>query len=171
MKRIPYGTIGICGALVLACLATVIKGQEQRSVGPFSVSPIGYVRVTNDKPSIVLETRYEPGLLGLEAGSHIYVYWWFDRNDTLELRGTLQIHPNPPGNMAHPLTGVFACRSPYRPNLIGMTLCKVLAVRQNVIEIDAIDAFADTPVLDIKPYSAGLDTPRSEGTTSGPEKD
>jgi tRNA (Thr-GGU) A37 N-methylase len=49
------------------------------------------------------------------------------------------------------LRGVFATRSPFRPNLIAITEVRVLAVRDNIIEIDAIDAFADTPVLDLKP--------------------
>jgi tRNA (adenine37-N6)-methyltransferase len=162
----------VAGALILVSLVTTVPAmaQEQpKAAGPFTVSPIGFVKMTGDRPSIVLEKRYQPGLLGLRDGSYIYVYWWFDRNDTPDLRATLQIHPNPPGNMAHPLTGVFACRSPYRPNLIGMTLAKVLSVKENVIELDAIDAFADTPVLDIKPYSAGIDSPQEKVTGSGPQ--
>lgn len=51
----------------------------------------------------------------------------------------------------NPLRGVFATRSPYRPNLIALTEVDVIAVRDNLIEIDGIDAFADTPVLDLKP--------------------
>jgi len=50
------------------------------------------------------------------------------------------------------LTGVFATHSPLRPNLIGMTLCRVLAVSPPVIVVDRIDAFDGTPVLDIKCY-------------------
>jgi tRNA (Thr-GGU) A37 N-methylase len=61
----------------------------------------------------------------------------------------LQVHPR--GNPANPLRGVFATRAPLRPNPIALSRCRVLGVRGNVIEIDGIDAFADTPVLDIKP--------------------
>jgi tRNA (Thr-GGU) A37 N-methylase len=61
----------------------------------------------------------------------------------------LQVHPR--GNPDNPLRGVFATRSPFRPNLIALSQVKLLAVRDNLIEIDAIDAFADTPVLDLKP--------------------
>jgi tRNA (Thr-GGU) A37 N-methylase len=46
---------------------------------------------------------------------------------------------------------VFATRAPVRPNLIALSRCRVLAVKDNIIEIDAIDACADTPVLDLKP--------------------
>jgi tRNA-Thr(GGU) m(6)t(6)A37 methyltransferase TsaA len=123
----------------------------------FTVYPIGCVRKAKGKTEIVLDKQYQPGLLGLDGFSHIYVYWWFDRNDTPENRATLQIHPSPPGNMAHPLTGVFATRSPFRPNLIGMTLCKIVSVKDTVIEVDGIDAFADTPVLDIKPHVPRFD--------------
>ncbi len=131
---------------------------EQAAKGRFSMDPIGTIKKANGKTEIVLEKKYEPGLSGLDGFSHIYVYWWFDRNDTPELRATLQIHPSPPGNKAHPLTGVFATRSPFRPNLIGMTLCKVVSVKGNVVRIEGIDAFGDTPVLDIKPHVPRFDT-------------
>ena len=130
---------------------------EKPASQQFTVYPIGCVRKAKGKTEIVLDKQYQPGLLGLDGFSHIYVYWWFDRNDTPEKRAILQIHPSPPGNMAHPLTGVFATRSPFRPNLIGMTLCKIVSVKDNVIEIDGIDAFADTPVLDIKPHVPRFD--------------
>jgi len=128
---------------------------EQRRARQFTVSPIGRVGKAKGKTQIVLDKRYQRGLLGLDGFSHIYVYWWFDRNDTPEKRAILQVHPR--GSRANPLTGVFATRSPCRPNLIGMTLCKVISVKENVVEIDRIDAFAGTPVLDIKPY-----VPRSD---------
>ncbi len=131
--------------------------MKQQATKQFTVSPIGWVRKADRRTTIVLDRKYQPGLLGLEGFSHVYVYWWFDRNDTPEKRATLQIHPSPPGNMAHPLTGVFATRSPFRPNLLGMTLCKIVSVKDNVVEVDRIDAFADTPVLDLKPHVARFD--------------
>ena len=137
---------------------TAAADAEQPTMKRFTVCPVGWVRKAKGKTEIVLAEQYQPGLLGLDGFSHIYVYWWFDRNDTPEKRAILQIHPSPPGNMAHPLTGVFATRSPYRPNLIGMTLCKIVSVKDNIIEIDGIDAFADTPVLDIKPHVPRFDS-------------
>jgi tRNA (Thr-GGU) A37 N-methylase len=59
------------------------------------------------------------------------------------------VHPR--GDPQRPLRGVFATRSPLRPNLIALSEVRVIAVRDNVVEIDRIDAFADTPVLDLKP--------------------
>ncbi len=88
--------------------------------------------------------------MGVENLKSLWVLWWFDRNDSPDQRAILQV--NPRGDPDRPLRGVFATRSPYRPNLIALSEVDVIAVRDNIIEIDAIDAFADTPVLDLKPY-------------------
>ena len=114
----------------------------------FTVSPIGYVRKTDGQTTIVVDKKYQPALLGVEKLGYIWVLWWFDRNDTPQRRSILQVHPR--GDLNYPLTGVFATRSPVRPNLIALTRCKILSVKENVIEIESIDAFADTPVLDLK---------------------
>ena len=120
------------------------------------MQPIGHVRKTEDRTQIVVDEKYQPGLLGLEGFSHIHVFWWFDRNDTPEKRRVLQVHPM--GNSENPLTGVFATRSPLRPNLIALSLCRLTSVRDNVIEVEQIDAFDGTPVLDIKPFIPGHDS-------------
>jgi len=122
----------------------------------FTLRPIGVVEKTQDRTLIVLDKRYEAGLLGLQGFSHIHVLWWFDKNDTPAKRSILQVHPR--GDAKNPLTGVFATRSPMRPNLIGLTLCKIVSVKDNVVEVESIDAFAGTPVLDIKPYLPGQDS-------------
>jgi tRNA-Thr(GGU) m(6)t(6)A37 methyltransferase TsaA len=124
---------------------------ERKGVGgkeTFMVSPIGFVRKEDGHASIVLEKRYEPGLMGLENFSHVTVVYWFHLNDTPEKRAILQVHPQ--GNEANPMRGVFATHSPVRPNLIAISRCKLLSVRDNIIEIDGIDAFDGTPVLDLK---------------------
>jgi tRNA-Thr(GGU) m(6)t(6)A37 methyltransferase TsaA len=115
----------------------------------YEVHPIGWVRKADGKTIIEVEPRYEPALLGVDELDSIWVLYWFDRNDTPAQRAILQVHPR--GNPKNPLRGVFATRAPMRPNLIALSRCRVLAVRGNLIEIDGIDAFDDTPVLDIKP--------------------
>ena len=82
--------------------------------------------------------------------SHINVFFWFHENDTVEGRQVLKV--NPRKDTANPLTGIFATHSPLRPNLIGMTLCRVESVDPPMIIIDEIDAVDGTPVLDIKCY-------------------
>ena len=121
---------------------------QQKEVKQFTVYPIGFVRKTEGRTTIVLDKEYQPGLLRFEKLSEVWVLWWFDRNDTPEKRAVLQVHPG--GNPDNPLTGVFATHSPVRPNLIAMTRCKIVSVKDNVIEIESIDAFPDTPVLDLK---------------------
>jgi tRNA-Thr(GGU) m(6)t(6)A37 methyltransferase TsaA len=104
--------------------------------------------------------RYAPALLGLDGFSHVHVRWWFDKNDSPEKRGILQVHPR--GDSANPLTGVFATRAPVRPNLIATTLCRIVRIRDNVIDVEDIDAFDGTPILDLKPY-----IPRSDCAEDG----
>lgn len=114
-----------------------------------TLKPIGSVQTTGENSRLVLDKAFEPGLLGLKNFSHVWVFWWFDRNDAPEERATLQVHPR--GDKNNPLTGVFATRSPARPNLIALSLCRILSIKDNIVEIDTIDAYAGTPVLDLKP--------------------
>jgi tRNA-Thr(GGU) m(6)t(6)A37 methyltransferase TsaA len=149
-------SIALAGAIVTASFCAAADDSQTTAATEFKMQPIGHVQKTEDKTLIVLEKEYEPGLLGLDGFSHAYVFWWFDRNDTPEKRATLQVHPM--GNRENPLTGVFATRCPRRPNLVAMTLCKIVSVKENVVEVEKIDAFDDTPVIDIKPYLPGYDT-------------
>jgi tRNA-Thr(GGU) m(6)t(6)A37 methyltransferase TsaA len=102
-----------------------------------------------------ISDRYVDALKGLEGFSHAFVLYWLDRNDTPKKRSILQVHPR--GNTDNPLTGVFACRAPVRPNLIALTLCKILSVEGAAVRIEKIDAFDGSPILDIKPYIARID--------------
>ena len=135
----------------------VTAEEDAQQVTPmeFKVRPIGHVQEMGERIVIILDKKYQEGLLGLEHWSHIQVIWWFDKNDTPEKRAILQVHPR--GDAKNPLTGVFATRSPFRPNLIALSLCKIVSVNENVIEVEKIDAFEGTPVLDIKPYAPGQD--------------
>jgi tRNA (Thr-GGU) A37 N-methylase len=86
--------------------------------------------------------------MGVKKLDESWVLWWFDRNDNPRMRSTLRVHLR--GNPANPLTGMFATRSPMRPNLIGVSRCRILSIKDNVLEIQDIDALPDTPVLDLK---------------------
>ena len=131
-------------------LSSAVAGPREPALSPvYEVRPIGWVRKADGRTNIVLDDRYRSGLLGVDALEAIWVLYWFDRNDTPEQRAILQVHPR--GDPANPLRGVFATRAPVRPNLIALSRCRVLSVQGAVIEIDDIDAMADSPVLDIKP--------------------
>lgn len=155
----------VLGVFVLAVWSAPPAGADKEQVVPkkFTVYPIGQIKKQDKRTTIILDKKYQPGLLGLDGFSHVYVLYWFDRNDTPKNRSVLQVHPR--GNKKNPLSGVFATRAPVRPNLIALSLCKVISVRENVIEIDKIDAFPDTPVLDLKPFVPSIDT----ATASLPE--
>lgn len=127
-----------------------LLAESAQGVAPvFSMSPVGWVRKADGKTFIEIDKRFQPALMGVEELKSIWVLYWFDRNDTPEKRAVLQVHPR--GNPDNPLRGVFATRSPLRPNLIALSEVRIVSVKGNVIEIDGIDAFADTPVLDLKP--------------------
>jgi len=130
------------------CNMPSTAGNEQTAQTQFIVHPIGKVVKDNDKTMIVLDEKYQPGLSGLEKHSHVTVVYWFDRNDTPEKRAILQVHPR--GNKQLPLTGVFATHSPFRPNLIAISKCNIISIHENVVEIEEIDAFDGSPVLDLK---------------------
>ena len=114
----------------------------------YTLHPIGLIQKRDDTAWIEIFAEYREAMLGLEGFSHIHVFFWFHENDTAELRRTLQVHPRK--DPSNPLTGVFATHSPKRPNLIGLTRCRILGIEGNRITIDAIDARDGSPVVDIK---------------------
>jgi tRNA-Thr(GGU) m(6)t(6)A37 methyltransferase TsaA len=119
----------------------------------FYLNPVGIVRKSDESVWIEIWDEFADGLLGLDGFSHIFVLFWFHQNDTPQKRQTLQVHPRK--DPSNPLTGVFATHSPQRPNLIGLTMCRILSIGNNKIEIEDIDAFDGSPVIDIKCYIPG----------------
>jgi tRNA (adenine37-N6)-methyltransferase len=114
----------------------------------YTICPVGVVRKQDDTAWIEIFDEYRDAMLGLEGFSHIHVLFWFHENDTAELRRTLQVHPRK--DPSNPLTGVFATHSPMRPNLIGLTRCRIMGIEESRILIDAIDTRDGSPVIDIK---------------------
>lgn len=122
----------------------------------FQIFPVGMIKKRDKSVTIEIYHEYEDALLGLSQYSHILVFSWFHKSNTSEKRSTLRVHPR--GNRANPLTGVFATRSPVRPNPISVYTCRILSIDGNVIHIEKIDALDGTPVIDIKPYVPRLDS-------------
>ena len=123
------------------------------------LKPIGYVRsAVNDRKkmttfgvsaSIEILPEYEDALLHVEKHTHIWVMAWIDRGE----RDLCQVVPRG-GSEKH---GVFAVRSPARPNPIGLTAAKLLKREGRVLHVDKLDFIDGTTVLDIKPYLAPRD--------------
>jgi tRNA-Thr(GGU) m(6)t(6)A37 methyltransferase TsaA len=124
----------------------------------FQVYPVGTVVKSGKETRLEIAEEYAKALVGLDGFSHVVVLYWFDRNDTPAKRRILQVHPR--GNRRNPLTGVFACRAPVRPNLIALSVCRILSVEDRVVRIAGIDAFDQTPILDLKPYIPAIDSPK-----------
>jgi tRNA-Thr(GGU) m(6)t(6)A37 methyltransferase TsaA len=133
----------------------------------FSPSAIGYAKTpytkTHDIPKgpgakheaegiLEILPEFELGLTDLEGFSHLFVLWVFDRSEGFELLGT-----PPVDNRPH---GVFATRSPRRPNPIGLTVLELLRRDGRFVHVRGVDMLDGTPVLDIKPYLSSIPADR-----------
>ena|SRR5579872_702586 len=127
------------------------------------MQPIGYVRSpyldTSQIPKgcgathpaegyLEIEPQFELGLTDIEGFSHLIVLWTFHRADGLDLLVT-----PPTDNRAH---GVFATRSPRRPNPIGLTVVELLGRQGSRLQVRGVDMLDGTPILDIKPYLSSI---------------
>jgi tRNA-Thr(GGU) m(6)t(6)A37 methyltransferase TsaA len=98
----------------------------------------------------ILEIRQEleAGLTDIEGFSHLFVFWVFDRSEGFELMVT------PPSD--HRPHGVFATRSPRRPNPIALTVVELLRREGRRLFVRGVDMLDGTPILDIKPYLSSV---------------
>jgi tRNA-Thr(GGU) m(6)t(6)A37 methyltransferase TsaA len=129
----------------------------------YTVEPIGFVRSElkqlEDAPMqgdegapeawLELTVSAAPGLMGIQPGDELIVLTWLH----LAERDVLQVHPR--GDINRPLTGVFATRSPDRPNPIGLHRVSVLEVAEGRVRVAPLEAIDGTPIIDIKPVLAG----------------
>jgi tRNA-Thr(GGU) m(6)t(6)A37 methyltransferase TsaA len=130
----------------------------------FTVASIGRVRVDEDGFALVISEPYRPALLELDGFSHLNVLWWCHLlDDTMFREMTIAERPyrNAPTEI-----GIFATRSPARPNPIGLTAVPVISidVASGVLRVPYIDAEDGTPILDIKPYHPAVDRIRDVRT-------
>lgn len=129
----------------------------------FTPQPIGHVRspykATQQIPKglgakheaeglLDILPEFEPGLTDIEGFSHLIVLWVFDRAGQFELIGT-----PPSDNRPH---GVFATRSPRRPNPIGLTIVELVRRDGHSLYVRGVDMLDGTPILDIKPYLSSV---------------
>lgn len=134
------------------------------------ISAIGYIQscfqdkfgtprqpglVPNSRAWIRFEKTWQPeiSLQGLEAYSHLWVIFHFHQNGNERFHA--KVHPP---RMNGESIGVFATRSPHRPNPIGLSLVKIESIKDGVLEISGIDLVDGTPVLDIKPYLPSVES-------------
>ena len=121
------------------------------------LTPIGFVH-TSTLPEhvkkrqhiseIVQRTDLTDALNGLHEFSHIFVIYWIHEVPAQQQQ-ILKVHPR--GRRELPLIGVFATRTPLRPNPIGLTITELMGIERNIIRVRGLDAYNGTPVLDLKP--------------------
>ncbi len=133
--------------------------KPQMSKTTYTIQPIGFVRSEltrlEDAPMqgdegapqawLELTPLAVRGLTGIAIGDEIILLTWLH----LAERDVLQVHPR--GDLNRPLTGVFATRSPDRPNPIGLHRVSVLEVTEQKLLVDHLEAIDGTPIVDIKP--------------------
>ncbi|CCL85488.1 TPA: tRNA (N6-threonylcarbamoyladenosine(37)-N6)-methyltransferase TrmO [Clostridioides difficile] len=123
----------------------------------YKVNSIGTIYNNEKGAFIQLEAPYILALRALDGFSHINVLWWFSDFDNTDFRSVLeteQPYKNAPEKM-----GIFATRSPVRPNPIALSVVEIINIdyMNGMIQIAYIDANDKTPILDIKPYTPSLD--------------
>jgi len=129
----------------------------------FSSRPIGFVRSpykeTSEIPkgfnarhdaegTLEILAEFEAGLMDIEGFSNLFVLWEFDKSEGFELVGRPPIDDQP--------HGVFATRSPRRPNPIGLTVVELLGRENRFLQVRGVDMLDGTPILDIKPYLSSI---------------
>lgn len=129
------------------------------------IKPIGFVRnkVKEQRfggwnkivSEIVLNKEYKDALDGIEGYSHAVIMYWMSEVRACDIRH------RPQGNPDVPVVGIFACRCPARPNPIAITTCRIVKKEKNTLTVKGLDAINNTPVIDIKPYTAQYDSVRN----------
>jgi tRNA-Thr(GGU) m(6)t(6)A37 methyltransferase TsaA len=157
----PYGKHGLLIADIDITRATGLLAARSKSI---EISAIGHVRsILKDRsaaprqgsegaPNATLEIlpSFIEALDGIQAGQDIWIFTWLHESR----RSVLKVHPR--GDARNPLSGVFATRSPDRPNPIGLHRAKVLSVtRERWLEVEGLEAIDGTPIVDLKPVIEG----------------
>ncbi len=102
----------------------------------------------SSRAQIIVDERWLPALDGVEDFSHLIILFWLHGIP----REGIELKTHPQGRQDLPLVGIFATRTPYRPNPIGLQVVEFVSREANVLTIRGIDAYDGSPILDIKPY-------------------
>jgi len=127
----------------------------------YELVPVGEVIAGEEGYFLKIKSEYKSALNEMEGFSHLQIFWWCHHNDNPSGRSTLTCAT--PYKAAPENIGVFATRSPHRPNPIALTAVMVLAIdhEKGMIKVPYIDAENGTPIIDIKPYHPSCDRIRN----------
>lgn len=123
----------------------------------YTINPIGEFKTVDYRCFIQVDKAFLPALQELTGFSHLQIFWWFSECDDEASRKILEV--SAPYRQSPKTMGVFATRSPNRPNPIALSTAGIIQVdqEQGILEITHMDAFEGTPILDLKPYTPSLD--------------
>ena len=128
-------------------MATVIQFQSIGVVRNGMMEAHRDTRWQEIESEIIIDEKWHDALDGLDQFSHVWVIFHIDR---VPAPTALRIQPIKQSDL--PVVGIFATRSPQRPNPIGIRAVELLSMRENVLRVRGLDALDGTPVLDLKPY-------------------
>jgi tRNA-Thr(GGU) m(6)t(6)A37 methyltransferase TsaA len=118
---------------------------------------IGVVEKTGEQEAKVrIFPEFCAGLKGIEDFSHLILLYWIHLCDNKEERRTLLVFPR--RHAVNVEIGVFACRSPSRPNPIGLCVVELLKIEECTLTVKNLDALEGSPIIDIKPYIPRADS-------------
>lgn len=121
----------------------------------YEVKALGSVKQDEKGFFIEIDKEYQKALLNIDGFSHLNVFWWATEFDDETYRSyTISEKPYKKGPDQ---LGMFATRSPIRPNPICLSIVQVLFIEENKVYVPYIDAYIDTPIIDIKPYHVCTD--------------
>ena len=106
-------------------------------------------RIRNEISEIEIYKEYQQGLKDIEGFSHLHIFYWMHKSN----RYSLYVN-TPWDDISH---GLFATRSPHRPNPIAHTIVKLVKKYHNILKVTGLDAIDGTPLIDIKPYIKKFD--------------
>jgi tRNA-Thr(GGU) m(6)t(6)A37 methyltransferase TsaA len=117
---------------------------------------IGVVESSGELSSVKIFREFCVGLEGLNNFSHITVLYWFHLRNSEEERRTLRVVPR--RHLGAPQVGVFASRSPSRPNPVGLCVVELVRIQDCTLVVRGLDALEGSPIIDIKPYIPRADS-------------
>jgi len=123
-------------------------GQVRSPYSSTKEIPKGFGAKHDAEGRLEILPAFEAGLADVEGFSHLFVLWVFDRAEGFDLVGVPPIDDKP--------HGVFATRSPRRPNPIGLTVVQLLRRDGRILHVRGVDMLDATPILDIKPYLSSV---------------
>jgi tRNA-Thr(GGU) m(6)t(6)A37 methyltransferase TsaA len=117
---------------------------------------IGVVEDAGELSKVKIFQEFCAGLQRLNDFSHIIILYWFHLRDKENERRTLRVVPR--RHLGAPKVGVFASRSPSRPNSIGLCVTELVKIEECTLAVKGLDALENSPIIDVKPYIPRADS-------------